>query len=151
MLGLEHSQIESPRYYILVGDQDTWKVSIKHGVWGFSDRSKGSWNTSGVGDHLAFYVTSPVKKVIGFGQIKRKYIDTTLLWPDEKLFGRSLWKYRFEFDKMFTIDDWEEGLNLPDTIMLNVGRKVVSREIFLQLLKEADMRWKTKLMAKNRP
>jgi predicted RNA-binding protein len=31
------------RYYILVGDADTWKISVANNLWGFSDKSKGSW------------------------------------------------------------------------------------------------------------
>ena len=60
------------KYYILVGDEENWKISIKNKIWGFSERNKGSWNKTKPGEYLAFYVTSPIKKIIGFGIVKGK-------------------------------------------------------------------------------
>ena len=89
------------RFYILVGDEKTWKTSLTKNIWGFSEKTKGLWNTSQIGDYLVFYVTSPVKKIIGFGNISEKFIDEALFWPDEKIFKRTLWKYRLRFDIFF--------------------------------------------------
>jgi hypothetical protein len=67
---------------------------IIYSIWGFSDRTKGLWNTSRVGDFMAFYLTSPVSKVVGFDKLSEKFVDEKLIWPDEKLFRRPIWKYR---------------------------------------------------------
>jgi len=75
---------EELRYYLLVGDEENWEISIKEKIWGFTDNSKGMWNTTKKGEFLAFYVTSPVKKIIGFGKVSEKFIDDKLLWNDEK-------------------------------------------------------------------
>ncbi|HEX7031849.1 MAG TPA: hypothetical protein VF172_02505, partial [Nitrososphaera sp.] len=112
------------RYYILVGDSETWEVALKHNIWGFSETSRGYWNRSRKGDYLAFYVTAPVKKVIGFGKITRKFVSDDLIFPDELLFGKVIWEYRFEFEKIHLVQDWEKGgIHVPSHIMLNVGRR----------------------------
>lgn len=78
------------RYYVLVADEKTWNIALKQNIFGFSERSKGLWNTSNMGDYLAFYVTHPIKKVVGFGIIIEKFIDDKFIFPDEKTFKRAL-------------------------------------------------------------
>jgi hypothetical protein len=134
------------RYYVLVGDEGAWKISLSNNLWGFSDKSIGNWNTCNIGDYLAFYVTAPIKKIIGFGKIKSKFINEKLVWKDEKSFGFAIWKHKFEFDKIFVINDWNQGVPIRKQIMLNVGRKVVDKEFFLSLVKQADLRWKKSMM-----
>jgi hypothetical protein len=129
------------RYYILVGDADTWKISVANNLWGFSDKSKGSWNTCNMGDYLAFYVTAPIKKIFGFGVIKNKFTDENIVWPDEKLFGHTIWKHKIEFDKLCTINNWYRGIPIQGNIMLNTGRKVIAKDIFLSFLRQADQKW----------
>lgn len=137
------------RYYILVGDDEAWRISLKYNLWGFSEKSKGSWNTSEVGDYIAFYATDPIKKVIGFGRITRKFIDDTKLWPDEKfVFKKAIWKYRFKFERIFVIDDWNAGIPVPTQLMLNVGRKVIDKEMFVKLIEEAELKWSQNLKDK---
>jgi hypothetical protein len=138
------------RHYILVGDADTWKVSLANNLWGFSDKSKGSWNTCKIGDYLAFYVTAPIKKIIGFGTIKNKFTDENIVWLDEKFFGRPIWKHKIEFEIICTISDWYTGIPVQKEIMLNVGRKVIGKDIFLYLLKQADLKWEKGLCNKVR-
>jgi hypothetical protein len=60
------------RYFILDGDKDTWLTSISHNMWKFSDKSRGNWNTLQVGDYVAFYVISPINKIIGYGPNNKK-------------------------------------------------------------------------------
>lgn len=128
-----------------MGDIETWKISLDRNLWGFSERSKGSWNTSITGDHLAFYVTSPVKKIIGFGMIETKFIDETKVWPDEIKFGIALWKYRFKFRKIYSLDNWDQGISVPPRIMLNTGRKVVDWRTFMKLVSKAETTWQQDL------
>jgi hypothetical protein len=132
---------KEPRYFILIGDPGTWTTSLLYSRWGFSERSKGSWNTSDVGDYLAFYVTSPIKKVIGFGRISRRYVDDSLVFPDERLFGKAIWMFRLEFVKIYVTEDWEAGVTLPPHLILNVGRKVIDKSLFLQLVRKVEQKW----------
>lgn len=139
------------RYYLLVGDENAWKVGIDKQVWGFSLRNIGLWNTTKVGDFVAFYVTSPTKKIIGFGIIREKFDDESLLWNEEKFGRKSIWKYKLRFDTVHVIKNWSDGLLVPKNIMLNVGRKVVSKELFESLIKEAEKKWKTDLRTSFNP
>jgi hypothetical protein len=134
------------RYYILVGEAEAWKIGLLQNIWGFSEKTRGLWNTSKERDYLAFYVTSPIKKVIGFGRIKRKFTDDSLVWSDEKLFQRPIWKYRFEFEQFHALTDWSNGVVVPSDIMLNVGRKVVSQKLFCALVRASSSKWKTNLV-----
>ena len=36
---------------------------------------------SNVSDRVAFYVTSPIKKIIGVGIIKKKFVKEDFFWP----------------------------------------------------------------------
>lgn len=133
------------RCYILVSDEKTWNTALEKNIFGFSERSKGLWNTSNKGDYLAFYVTRPIKKIIGFGIITEKFIDDKLVFPDEKIFKRALWNRRIHFKTLHVSDDWSNGLSVPSEIILNVGRKVISRPTFVNFLKSGDSKWNTNL------
>ena len=52
------------RYYILVGDEGTWKIALQHLQWGFSQKNIGLWNTINEDEFVAFYVTKPIQKII---------------------------------------------------------------------------------------
>lgn len=133
-------------YYILVGDLQNWKIAIENHVWGYSEKTKGSWNKAKIGDWLAFYATSPIKKVFGFGITTDKFKDNEILWRDEKLFKRAIWNLRIRYKIVYLIDDWKEGIDLPPNTMLGTSRKRVDREFFLNLVKNADKKWKTNII-----
>lgn len=130
-----------PRFFILVGDEDTWKVAFTYDVWGFSEKTKKYWNTVNAGDRLAFYVTAPIKKIIGFGIVEKKFTQEDLIWPDEKFFGRSIWTYRIKFSRLHVLNDYNRGIMLPANMMLNIGRKQIDKNTFLDLLKDAELKW----------
>ncbi len=102
----------------------------------------GLWNTTNKNDLILFYVTKPTQKIIGFGTITDKFISNEILWPDEKIFKRSIWKYRVKFQVMHLIKKWENGLSVPTNIMLNIGRKVIEKDVYDKFLKEAKSKWK---------
>jgi hypothetical protein len=135
----------APRYFILVGDSETWRYSLKKNLWGLSEHFRGYWNTSKPGDYLAFYVTSPIKKIIGFGKIERKFIDRSIIFPDEVFLGRPIWIYRYEYQKLLTTDEWDKGITPPPGLMLNVGRKLIDYSTFQILFTDAQQRWKKKI------
>jgi ribosomal protein L39E len=127
---------DESNYFILVGDKETWSIAFLQNIWGFSERSKGKWNTSNVGDYVAFYAVSPLKRIIGYGRITSKFVSEDIVWPDEKLFGKSIWKYRIRFEKLRLLKDWKKGVRVPEHIMLNTGRKVVNKETFSNFLEQ---------------
>ena len=115
--------------------QETWRKSFTKNIFGFKETTKGMWNITNVGDFVCFYATTPIKKIIGFGRVTRKFIDEELFFPDEILFKRLLWKYRIEFEVIRLIGDWASGISPPRTIMLNVGRSKIKKEIYSKMLK----------------
>jgi hypothetical protein len=129
----------------LVGDSETWRYSLKKNLWGFSEHFRGYWNTSKPDDYLAFYVTSPIKKIIGFGKIEKKFVDQSISFPDELLMGRPIWIYRYTYRKIVTIDEWDKGISPPPGIMLNVGRKLIDYSTFQTLIIRAEQKWKKKI------
>jgi hypothetical protein len=137
--------LEATRYYILVGDETNWKIAIIRRTWGFSINTKGLWNTSQIGDLLAFYVTLPIKKVIGFGRITTKDINEELIFSDEKILNKPIWKYKIEFEILSSTDIFENGISIPKNIMLNHGRVVINKNLFLELVKEAENKWHTNI------
>lgn len=127
------------RYYILVGDERTWKVAIQNLQWGFSQKNIGLWNTINENEYVAFYVTKPIQKIIGFGKITEKFISKKIIWPDEKFFKRVLWENRIKFEMLSNIKNWDDGIDPPPNTMLNIGRKVIEKEVFEELIKNAKM------------
>lgn len=72
-----------------------------------------------------------------------------LIFPDELLFGKVIWEYRFEFEKIHLVQDWEKGgIHVPSHIMLNVGRRVVDPETFLKLVRKAEQKWQKNILEK---
>ena len=132
------------RYYILVGDMNTWEIALEKNQWGFAEKNIGLWNTTNEGDFIAFYVTNPVKKIIGFGKIKSKFISDDIFWPDEKFFKKAIWKYRIKIEIIQQIENWEDGIEVPPTILLNIGRKVIQKSVFNSFVKSAESKWNKK-------
>ena len=122
-------------HFILVGDEKNWHTALSKKIWGFSEKRKGFWETINEDDKIVFYVTLPIKKIIGFGKVKKKYIGNDLLFRDEINFRRLLWKYRFNFQIEFLVQKWGNGILPPKNIILNVGRKPISAEIFQNIKK----------------
>lgn len=132
------------RYFVLIGSAKNWKTSLNHNLWGFTEKSKGLWNKTNPKDLLAFYVTLPIGKVIGFGHVGKKFINDDLIWNDEKLFKNSIWKYKFEIIPSYICKNFEEGVELP-YMVLGTSRKAVNEETFASLVKGADSHFNTNL------
>jgi len=136
------------KYFIYVGDEDSWNTAFTKNLWGYPNKYGTSWSKLNVGDFLAFYVTAPLSKVIGFGRVSDKFIDDSLFWRDEKLFKRSLWKYKVKFDQIFVTNDWKNGVQTPPKFMLKGGRIPISEELYLKLIKNAEKLWNTEILLK---
>ena len=121
-----------------MGNRRTWNVSIDKNLWGFSEKTRGLWNTSKEGDFVVFYVTNPTKKIIGFGKITEKFITKSIIWPDEKFFKKSLWGNRIRFEMLSGVKNWNDGIDPPINTMLNIGRKVIEKGVFEELIKNAE-------------
>ncbi len=71
-----------------------------------------------IGDFLWFYVTTPIKGVVGVGVVKDKYIDnTTLTWDEEWVKKKVIWPLRFRIQllKVLPRSRWQpEHINIED-------------------------------------
>lgn len=141
---MTNNQNEERRHFVLIGRHENWQVSLSNNLWGFTENSKGFWNKTNTGDLLAFYIMSPLRKVVGFGTVGKKFINEDLIWNDEKQFKRSLWKYKFEINPSYICEDWKRGIALP-SMSLGVSRKLVDKETFVNMVKNADKTWNSGL------
>jgi len=95
-------------FWIVPGPAQNWKHAfLSNGIWGLKDDvfSKVYWLALAPGDLIIFYLTSPIKRAVGYGIIRTKFIQTIPLWPDEVKAGRALWPLRFEFDIQFLLPE----------------------------------------------
>lgn len=132
------------RQYVLIGDVEAWEVGLKHKIWGFTEQNQGLWNKTKEGEFILFYVTAPISRIFGVGQIEKKYVDDKVLWKMEKLAEKSLWKYRLKL-KILQSESHDKGIPRPDEIMFNTGRKLLTQDQFLSMLKDLDSKWNSNL------
>jgi len=131
-------------YYVLVGNRRTWKVSLEKKVWGFTEQTKGFWNTSEKEDRVLFYVTSPTKKIIGFGKFGKKFVDEEIIWPEEKLENKVIWKYKIKIKISDTVNQWNDGISLPKKIIVIQGRTKIQGHEFEKIIQQIKLIKKSK-------
>jgi len=124
------------KHYLLIGDSENWNVGFSKKIWGFAENTKGLWNTIATGDYVVFYITRPISKVVGYGQITHKFENDSLIWKDEKLFERVIWRYKIKFEIINEIKEWKKGIKLPSTLVLLPSRKSISEELFNSIQRE---------------
>src|SRR3972149_9518279 len=96
-------------YWLLVGSPKNWDVAFKHNnIWGLRQTQSRLWDKLEEKDRLLFYVTTPVKGIVGFGSVRTKFKQNRPLWPDEIRSKKIIWPLRFEFDVRFNLppDKW---------------------------------------------
>lgn len=143
---MEKSNVnESIRSYMLVGRKENWKTAIEHNVWGFTKNAKGLWNTSKEGEILAYYVTAPLQKIIGFGRISGKVVNNDLIWKEEKLKNQSIWSYKLNLEHIYILKNMNKGVSLTKTMILENSRKILEKEIFDDLVRNAEKKWNVKI------
>lgn len=99
-------------HWILIGSMKNWVTAFNQGgIWGVRKNLYIEWKALEQGDVVFFYVTTPIKGIIGVGRVENKFIQDKPLWPDEISSGEVLYPYRFEFhvDYMLEQHRWESG------------------------------------------
>lgn len=84
--------------WLLIGVRKNWETALSQPVplWGLKSRYQGEFQALNIGDIVWFYITSPIKGVIGFGVVKDKYIDNmNLIWDEELRKKEVIWPLRF--------------------------------------------------------
>ena len=131
-----------------MGDKENWEIAIENKIWGFTNNSKGFWNTLEVDDLLAFYSTRPIKKIFGFGRVIEKFTDDELLWSDEQVFKRVLWPLRIRFEILFLLENWNAGEELPK-LNLRTPRVNIDKKFFLKIVKQMEKKHNIQILKQN--
>lgn len=132
-------------YYLLIGKEDNWEISLKKKLWGFTPRHKKQWERIKSNDLLAFYVTKPTQLVIGFGIVNDKFFDKKLTWTTEKYLGEVIWPYKIFLDIIYMCNNFQDGISLPTKMNLQTSTKKIDNELFITLIENADKKWGTNI------
>lgn len=123
--------------WLVVGKLKNWLSTFSQPVpiWGLKLSQKKEFEEMDVGDILYFYITSPIRGIIGFGRVKDKYIDEkNLIWEDEIKRKEVIWPLRFRIQvlKVLPKDSWKTNAIKIDDL------KIFLRKGF-QKLTEKDL------------
>jgi hypothetical protein len=72
--------------WLVIGAVENWETTLNQPIplWGLRPRYRLAFDSIRPGDLAIFYVTAPVKGIVGFGTIRDTYVDgITLIWPQE--------------------------------------------------------------------
>jgi len=97
--------------WIAVGPPENWEKALEgENIWGVPQRYEKLWSEMREGDLLFFYVTSPVKGVVGYGRILSTFREEEPFWPQEQKEGRALWPLRMKFkpEALLPKERWAE-------------------------------------------
>lgn len=130
-------------FYLLIGKKENWKVSLEQKLWGFTQKNIKQWQRMEKNDLLAFYVTLPIRSVVGFGIVEKRFHDAKLTWPQEIWLEESIWPYKISFKVLCQCNDWEDGIEIPKTIILQTSSKRIDQDLFMQMVENADKKWDT--------
>ena len=110
--------------WVATGSSLNLKTSLKKGKWGVNKRLKKTWEKVANGDLLFFYVTSPVRGIVGLASVEGKAIEESILRHDEAVVGRVLYPYRILFKPLFMLneDKWKTDRIRLRTLTLVLGR-----------------------------
>ena len=68
----------------------------------------------------------------------KKKINVIVRSNNEKFFKKSLWGNRIRFEMLSGVKNWNDGIDPPINTMLNIGRKVIEKGVFEELIKNAE-------------
>jgi hypothetical protein len=84
--------------WLVMGPVENWETAPKQPIplWGLRPRYRLAFDSIRPGDLAIFYVTAPVKGIVGFWTIRDTYVDgITLIWPQEVAQRSIEWPLRF--------------------------------------------------------
>jgi len=119
--------------WLAIGPKENWELGIKRGIWGSTERYYNAWDKVKKDDLVFFYVTKPIKAIVGYGAVKTKTRATKPFWQQEIKDGEVLWPLQLKFDvvKLIPLNQWEyKGIPLPP---LSEG---IVRQSAFQMLKD---------------
>lgn len=134
------------KWLILCGNKENWNVAIERKVWGVKPNLSKLWNRLSEGDIIFFYVTRPIRRIIGVGRVvdklDPKFHPPKPLWSDEIREGRVIYPYRFEFQTLHVCrgDLSLEGISI-NGLKISVQKAMSS---ILHAINDLHQRVKTK-------
>jgi predicted RNA-binding protein len=140
--------------WVVVSSAQNVKTSFENNKWGVSTRLKGVWEKVAKGDLLIFYVTSPVRGIVGVAFVEGKIEEHTTLWQDELVVGRALYPYRILFKPIFILEKekWESNkITIKDLkVSVQAGINHLKNEDAInKLLERISKSWGIKIKANN--
>ncbi|HDH44948.1 MAG TPA: hypothetical protein ENG66_06130 [Thermococcus sp.] len=123
---------DNPDIWLVVGSIKHWRFGLKNGVWGATEGMRSMWGDDPrKGDVFFFYVSAPVKGVVGYGVFEGMGLkkEDKLIWEEEKEEGRSIYKHTLYFSNLRSIvgPDAPDGEWIEKCIGLDQCRGLVNR------------------------
>lgn len=132
----------SSRAWLAVGTPQNWHTAFDfNGIWGLKASQRNHWEAISENEDLVFfYATSPVSGVVGYGVVRTKLFQHSLLWPDERARNEVIWPLRFEFDVISCLPpaSWERSRVGKDELRprVRIGFQPLSPELAQRFLGE---------------
>ena len=124
-------------YWLIVGAPQNWDTAFTHGnIWGLKQTRSHLWENLKENDKVIFYVTSPVKGVIGHGVVRTKFPQNQPLWPDEVKQHKVIWPLRFEFDVDFRLPQrkWVSARVASNELWPRAGFQSIKEDLGMKLV-----------------
>ena len=136
--------------WVTTGSSINLKTSLENGKWGVNKRLKNAWDRVSQGDLFLFYVTSPVRGIVGVARVEGKAEEDNILWRDEAVVGRVLHPYRIIFKPVFVLneDKWESDRIVVKDLNVSVRAGLNSlkdRDTVEKLLERIKDSWGVKV------
>jgi predicted RNA-binding protein with PUA-like domain len=95
--------------WIIVGRPTHWDDGVATRAWKLPLKMMNTWKSIAEGDTALFYVTNPVKGLIGLGTVASIERSVTPLFDEEIEAGEVLWQLQINFQNMRAFDwtEWE--------------------------------------------
>jgi hypothetical protein len=143
-----------PKIWLVIGKIENWITALSQPIpiWGLKESYYGQFNYLAINDYCIFYVTSPVKGVIGIGLVKDKYIDrTNKIWKEEIEKNKVIWPLRFRLQVLSVLpfEAWNvknnalSPVNISDLpIIWQVGFQLLPPEEGIKVIEKMKKQWK---------
>lgn len=132
-------------HWLVIGIKENWVTTFSQPVplWGLKQKYSVLFKSMREGDILWLYVTSPIKGIIGIGQVKDKYIDVkTLIWLEELKKQFVIWPLRFRIHilKILPVDKWKtDCIKINDfNLFWQQGFQLIPSNYLPELIKRAE-------------
>jgi len=137
-----HGEIKN---WLVMGIPKNWETALSQPVpiWGLRQKYQAEFHSMKTGDILWFYVTNPVKGIIGLGVVKDKYIDpVNLVWEEELIKKEVIWPLRFRIHvlKVLSPHRWKKDcIRINDfNLFWRVGFQILDETHVIKLKKRAE-------------